>query len=162
MAFSIGGIIFAMVVLHPVRNGPGTVKGAISGVLRLVMAGAILIALCQLLLLLIGPWALADELGRWPLGAFLEGVVPLAVCTVLHQLGAIIWIGGVTHLVLLHRRMRGSAGFGEVWPILLERFSPLAILSVTVLAATGIYLAFKYIGSFGGFVGTAYGVMVLT
>ncbi len=220
MAFSVGGIAFAMAVLRPVQNRPDTER-AIAGVLRLVMAGAALMALCQLMSLMVEPWALADEMGRWPLGAFLKtgfaragliravlalclaalsfyvlkhpfskkawaaeiitaallmtsgawmvhaisrlkDVAPLAACTVLHQLGAIMWIGGVAHLTLLRRRMRESAGVGEEWPPLLARFSPLAMVSVIILASTGIYLAFKYIGDMNGLVGTAYGTMVLT
>jgi len=221
MAFSVGGIIFALAVLHPGRNRSDMDRRAIVGVLRLVLGGAVLVAVCQLMSLLVEPWALADEMGRWPLGAFLEtgfaraglvraalalclaalsigllkrpfskaiwaaiivtaallmasgawmvhaisrleDVLPLAVCTVLHQLGAIMWIGGLAHLTALRRLTHENTWAGEDWPELLTRFSPLAMLSVAILVTTGTYLAFRYIGSLGGFVGTAYGAMVLT
>ena len=140
--------------------------------LTLIAAGALLAAGAELLLLLlVHPWALAEDSGRWPLREFLTtefglaglgrvalalalaagarwirrapahalrftvalglGVLlmanaawlahavsrlhdrgPLMVGTVLHQLGAMVWVGGLLHLVgfaLLWRRAGGPS-----------------------------------------------------
>jgi putative copper resistance protein D len=80
--------------------------------------------------------------------------------TVLHQLGAAIWVGGVIHLGVLWPLARRQPE--SLWPHCLVRFSPLAILAVTTLVAAGCYLSWYYIGSWDGLIGTSYGVMVLT
>jgi putative copper resistance protein D len=94
----------------------------------------------------------------------LEGRGPLMVVTVLHQLGAVVWAGGLIHLVgfaMLWRRAGGPAvePFGVR---VLARFSAVAIASVALVLGPGIYLSLSYVGGLGGLVGTGYGVMVLT
>jgi putative copper resistance protein D len=89
---------------------------------------------------------------------------PLMVGTVLHQLGAVVWVGGLIHLVgfaLLWRRTGGPAaepaGIG-----VLARFSAVAIGALGLVLGPGIYLSISYVGGWDGLVGTGYGVMVLT
>ncbi|HMK15005.1 MAG TPA: CopD family protein [Burkholderiales bacterium] len=104
-------------------------------------------------LMVSGAW-LVHAVGR------LESTVPLMVMTVLHQLGAAIWVGGIIHLLGLWRLTRRSAS--PLWPRALARFSPLAVLGVVSLTLCGIYLWWSFIGDWEGLIGTAYGVMVLT
>ncbi len=106
-----------------------------------------------LVLMISGAW-LAHAVGR------LEGMAPLMVLTVLHQLGAAVWIGGIVHLSGLWRLTRGTGS--PLWPRALARFSPLALLGVSCLTLAGILLGWSYIGDWDGLFGTAYGVMVLT
>jgi putative copper resistance protein D len=89
---------------------------------------------------------------------------PLMAVTVLHQWGAVTWVGGLIHLVgfaLLWRRAGGPA----VEPAgvrVLARFSTVAIVSLVLVLGPGIVLTWSYVGTWGGLIGTGYGVMVLT
>jgi putative copper resistance protein D len=120
-----------------------------------------------------GRWAVAVTLGvllmvnaAWLAHAAsrLHERGPLMVVTVLHQWGAVVWVGGLIHLAafaLLWRR----AGGGAVEPAgarLLARFSSVAIASLVLVLGPGIVLTWSYVGAWGGLVGTGYGVMVLT
>jgi len=92
----------------------------------------------------------------------LEGRAPLMIVTVLHQLGAVVWTGGIIHLVgfgLLWRKMGGEDPVG---PRLLVRFSSVAVASMAFVLGPGLYLAWSYIGDWGALIGTGYGIMVLT
>ncbi len=87
---------------------------------------------------------------------------PLMLGTVLHQLGAMVWVGGLLHLVgfaLLWRRAGGAAAE----PLrVLARFSGVAIAALVLVLGPGLYLSWNYVGGWGGLIGTGYGVMVLT
>ncbi len=111
--------------------------------------------LAALLLAISGGW-LVHAVSR------LEDVVPLMISTVVHQTAAVLWVGGVIQCVLLRKFMGAAFAGTDVWPILLARFSPVAMISVAILIGSGIYLAFNYIGDWGGLIGTAYGTMVVT
>ena len=224
LAAAVGGLAYILLVLRP---GPGA--GGLGGAARdravgLIEAGALLVAATTaLLLLVVHPWALADETGRWPLRDFLtthfglaglgrvtlalllvaavRGVrggaatrgrwalalglglllmanaawlahaasrlherEPLMVVTVLHQLGAVVWVGGLIHLVgfaLLWRRAGGPAA-EPLGVRVLARFSAVAIAALVLVLGPGIVLTWSYVGAWGGLVGTGYGVMVLT
>jgi len=223
LSAAVGGLVYVLLVLRPAPGAGGLVAAARARALALIAAGALAVAgATALLLLVVHPWALADEAGRWPLGQFLttefglaalgrlalallllasvpwirrapapgrwavaaglgvllmanaawlahavsrlHGRGPLMVGTVLHQLGAVVWVGGLIHLVafaLLWRRAGGPAiePFGVR---VLARFSAVAIGSLVLVLGPGIYLALSYVGGWGGLVGTGYGVMVLT
>ncbi|HVS26298.1 MAG TPA: CopD family protein [Burkholderiales bacterium] len=220
MSAAVGGLIFLLAVLLPLANTGSAARLAIRRSLIVLVWGAALLALGQVLGLLMELWALADESGGWLIAAFfstgfahagllhiafalalalsgawliqqpasgaawaaslaaaillmisgawlvhavsrLEGTVPLMVMTILHQLGAAVWVGGIIHLVSLWRQTRNGAG-APLWPRVLARFSPLAVLAVLPLIGTGIYLWWGYIGDWEGLIGTAYGIMVLT
>lgn len=74
----------------------------------------------------------------------------------LHQVGAAIWIGGVpSFIAALHRVHDGAA-----WRIIGARFSRMSMVGVACILVSGITMSYFYIGSWDGFYGTAYGVMV--
>jgi copper resistance protein D len=224
LAAAVGGLVYLRLVLRPPADAGGLVAAARRRALTLIAAGALLAAGAELvLLLLVHPWALAEESGRWPLREFLTtefglaglgrvalalalaaavrwirrggdgpsrwvvalglGLLlmanaawlahavsrlhdrgPLMVGTVLHQLGAVVWVGGLLHLVgfaLLWRRAGGPAA-EPVGVRVLARFSAVAIAALVLMLGPGIYLSISYVGGWGGLVGTGYGVMVLT
>jgi putative copper resistance protein D len=119
------------------------------------------------------PWVVAVGLGVLLMAnaAWLAHAVsrlhdrgPLMVGTVLHQLGAGIWVGGLIHLVgfaLLWRRAGGPAAEPPGVRVL-ARFSTVAIASLVLVLGPGIYLSWSYVGGWTGLIGTGYGVMVLT
>jgi putative copper resistance protein D len=118
-------------------------------------------------------WAVAVGLGillmanaAWLAHAVsrLHDRAPLMVGTVLHQLGAVIWVGGLLHLVgfaLLWRRAGGPAA-EPLGVRVLARFSTVAVASLVLVLGPGIYLSWSYVGGWSGLIGTGYGVMVLT
>lgn len=92
----------------------------------------------------------------------LEHAPALMTVTSVHKLAAAVWIGGLMHLVG-QRRLPVAAGVGDdTWSGMVSRFSPVALASVAVMVAAGMYLIRQYIGSGAAMVGTAYGAMVLT
>jgi putative copper resistance protein D len=88
----------------------------------------------------------------------------------IHQLAAAVWVGGLLHLtvfaVAAARPARGANGASVEPPIdvpgVVRRFSTLAFWSMTTLIAAGLALTLAYVGDLAAFVGTAYGVMVLS
>ncbi|NQV84034.1 MAG: hypothetical protein HQ494_09465 [Rhodospirillales bacterium] len=84
----------------------------------------------------------------------------LMTLTVLHQLGAAVWVGGVLHLIALWRLIKKApdlAAHPGLWPGLLARFTPIGIAAVVLIAGTGGVLAFDYVDNLNGLIGTAYG-----
>lgn len=224
LAAAVGGLVYLRLVLRPPAGAAGFAAVARGRALTLVTAGALLAAGAELLLLLlVHPWALAEDSGRWPLREFLAtefglaglgrvalalglaatmpwirrapdralawavalglGALlmanaawlahavsrlhdrgPLMLGTVLHQLGAMVWVGGLLHLVgfaLLWRRAGGPVA-EPLGVRVLARFSVVAIAALILVLAPGLYLSISYVGGWGGLVGTGYGVMVLT
>ncbi|HEY7038059.1 MAG TPA: CopD family protein [Methylomirabilota bacterium] len=90
--------------------------------------------------------------------ARLESRGPLLVLDAAHQVAAMVWVGGLVHLIAAAIR-RGP----RPWPVaLLQRFSNLALTSVVVLVAAGVGLTLYYVDAVSALVGTAYGLMVMT
>ncbi|MDX3117493.1 copper resistance protein CopC [Streptomyces scabiei] len=81
--------------------------------------------------------------------------VPAAMASsVLHLLAMAAWLGGLTALLtLLHR--------ASVPSHVVNRFSRLAALSVTVLVVTGVYQSWRGLGSVSALTGTTYGRVLL-
>ena len=82
---------------------------------------------------------------------------PLVALTVVHQVAAVVWVGGLVHLL--------ATAFKQERPrsvSVLRRFSTLAFTCVLAIAFSGLGLAVVYIGSPTALIGTAYGFMVLT
>ena len=222
LSAAVGGLVYVLLVLRP---GAGALSAAARArALTLIEAGALLVAgTTALLLLVVHPWALADEGGHWPLRAFLttefglaglgrvalalllfgaarwlrpgedaavrwavalgagallmadgawlahavsrlHGRASLMLGTALHQLGAVLWVGGLVHLVafaLLWRRAGGPSA-EPLGARVLARFSGVAIAGIALVLGPGIYLSLSYIGGWGALIGTGYGVMVLT
>ncbi|QMU71574.1 copper resistance CopC/CopD family protein [Streptacidiphilus sp. P02-A3a] len=87
-------------------------------------------------------------------------LVPLAlVVTTLHVTAMAVWAGGLFTIVVL--LTRGSGGADADLGGTTARFSRLALGSVAVLAATGLYQAFREVGSFAELTGTSYGRLLL-
>ncbi|MEU1198833.1 copper resistance CopC family protein [Streptomyces sp. NPDC005813] len=83
--------------------------------------------------------------------------VPAAmVSSVLHLLAMAVWLGGLTALLLaLHRP-------AEHLPrTVVARFSRLALASVAVLAATGLYQSWRGLGSWDALTSTSYGRLLV-
>jgi copper resistance protein D len=90
--------------------------------------------------------------------ARLESRGPLLVLDGAHQVAAMVWVGGLVHLIAAAVRREQRP-----WPVvLLQRFSNLALTSVVVLVAAGVGLTLYYVNGISALVGTAYGLMVMT
>ncbi len=219
LSAAVGGAAFGLAVLRPLRRRDPAIDGALGRALAVIAAGAGLLAGCRaVLLLIVHPWALADERGHWPVAQFLatdfgraglvgialavllslaawqgrraghtrawvavgalavallaegawlshatsrlEGRGPLMLATALHQAGAAVWLGGVLHLVAAWPLWRG--GRASIGAPVLARFSALAIAAMALVVGPGVVLSWRYIGDWGGLIGTGYGIMVLT
>ena len=100
--------------------------------------------------------------GGWlvhAVGRFEERAL-LMQLTVLHQLAAAVWVGGVVQLLALWRAGHHEAALRAFWPEAVARFSPVGMVSVVVLVVTGVVLATDYVGSWQGLFGTGYGSLV--
>ena len=87
----------------------------------------------------------------------------LLIVDAAHQLAAAVWVGGLAHLVLDHRRRaHPTAPVAKLDAAALRRFSSLALVAVGALVVTGFGLSLAYVGDVGALLETAYGVMVLT
>ena len=93
--------------------------------------------------------------------ARVESRATLIVLDALHQVAAAVWIGGLAHLTLWAAR-RGDEAPPAAGATLLKRFSNLALASVVTLLVAGVVLSWRYVGELAAYVGTAYGVMVLS
>lgn len=87
-----------------------------------------------------------------------------------HQIAAALWVGGLAHLVLYAAWRHRNAAVLATLPDpaaaaaapLVRRFSALAFRSMAALILAGGALAWLYVGDAAAFVGTAYGVMILS
>ena len=125
------------------RGRPRAVVGwAIASVLAALMATS-------------GAW-LTHAAGRMEHGG------PLMLLTVVHQLAAAVWVGGLVQLGALWRLGRHDADAAAVWPVLVRRFSTLAATVVGALVLAALPLTWAYTASWPALVGTGYGSLVLT
>ena len=136
--------LVAMVGELLLRRGPG--PGAVAGA----------VAAAVLTLALAATWSGISHASSGTL-------VPLAlIVTTLHVTAMAVWAGGLfTIAVLLTRSGRGARGPDPELGTTTARFSRLALGSVVVLAATGLYQAFREVGSFAALTGTPYGKLLL-
>jgi len=104
---------------------------------------------------LAGAW-LVHAAGR------LDNRVRLMTFTVLHQIAASVWAGGLIHLGSAWRLGRRDPAVRALWPRLVARFSAFAMTSVVTLVLLGLPLATWYVDSWDGLVGTGYGSLVVT
>ncbi|GGP69426.1 copper resistance protein CopC [Streptomyces melanogenes] len=94
-------------------------------------------------------WALAEHAST---GIQTALAMPVAV---VHLLSVATWLGGLaTLLVALHLTP-------AVERAAVQRFSRIAFWSVAVLAATGVYQAWRQVGSWSALTGTGYGQVLL-
>ncbi|APH53266.1 Copper resistance protein D [Granulibacter bethesdensis] len=136
---------------------------AVSGLIKIAAAFAIAVLLAGgRLRAPLGPLLLAGaiELGAATMtthaAARIDNSLLLLVVEGLHQLGAAIWVGGIPCFVAALARIRDVSALQAVGP----RFSRLSMAGVAFILVSGIIMAWYYIGSWQGFYGTAYGVMV--
>ncbi|MCC6776558.1 MAG: CopD family protein [Hyphomicrobiales bacterium] len=93
--------------------------------------------------------------------AISESPWPRAV-DIVHLLGAGIWAGGLPPLALLLYAASRDAVTPEPYAVrAMQRFSRLALVTVLVLAGSGIASAWLLVGSVAGLVGTAHGHLLL-
>ncbi|MCF7987566.1 MAG: CopD family protein [Methylovulum sp.] len=111
-------------------------------------------AILALPMILAGAW-LVHAAGRFDNPYLLMGL------TVIHQLAAAAWIGGVFHLVNIWLMRSKKQVPRELWPMLLKRFSWFGTASVSVILITGIPMALQYIDTWNGFIGTGYGNLLM-
>ncbi|MFJ9543785.1 copper resistance CopC/CopD family protein [Streptomyces sp. NPDC101225] len=106
----------------------------------LAAAGALVLGLAA-------TWAAADHASA--------GIqVPVAVASsMLHLLAMAVWLGGLAALLLALYRAPAEA---PLPPVAVARFSRIALGSVAVLAATGVYQSWRGLGSWDAF-STSYG-----
>lgn len=73
------------------------------------------------------------------------------------------WIGTLCVVLALEWRQRrtGGSNAASVLPVLVPRFSPVAIACVATLMATGVLAAWIHLESLGALVGTRYGRLLL-
>lgn len=115
-------------------------------IIAAILGGAVLIA---------GAW-LTHGASR------MTGSGALMVATTVHLLAAAVWLGGLVHLATQWRLLRQTREGERVWPSVVARFSPMALISAGVLIGVGVYLSWAYIRDIGGLLGTAYGAMTLS
>lgn len=80
----------------------------------------------------------------------------LMTASLLHILGASIWIGGIPAFIIAIRQSHGSAALRLVG----ARFSRMSMAGVGCILLSAVAFSIFYIGSLEGLYGTAYGVMV--
>jgi putative copper resistance protein D len=113
-----------------------------------------LVALC-IPLVIAGAW-LVHAVGRF------DNREPLMLITILHQLAAAVWFGGVSQLLGLWRLGYEDEEARQFWPQAIVRFGWLGIAAVLLLLLTGLPLAINYVASWEGLFGTGYGSLVAT
>src|SRR5947207_3497882 len=91
--------------------------------------------------------------------ARVDGRALLLGLDAIHQLAAAAWVGGLAHLVIYAACERSP---GDSGAFITRRFSRVALVSVVALSLAGLGLTLGYVGDAGAFVGTAYGVMIVS
>jgi len=79
----------------------------------------------------------------------------------LHVWAAGAWIGGLACLLYVDRRRRRVVGDAGPLPALVRAFSPLAVVSVGVLIATGVFASWVHVPDVASLTGSAYGRTLL-
>lgn len=91
----------------------------------------------------------------------LEHQIPLILLTGLHQLAVAVWIGGMPYLwLLISSRDTCSTVEGGAAVLAVRRFSAMAVVSVVLLVAAGVAMAWVYTQSWSAVYGTSYGVVL--
>ncbi|MDT8405653.1 MAG: CopD family protein [Methylococcales bacterium] len=85
----------------------------------------------------------------------------LMTSTVIHQVAAACWVGGIFQLLVVwHTHRQGQAAF-TLWPAVLRQFSKVGLTAVAVLALTGLPMAINFIDSINGLIGSGYGNLLM-
>lgn len=104
----------------------------------------------------------------------LEHQIPLMILTGLHQLAVALWIGGMPYLWLLlasrgplldsgasREAVGGAVVEDDMAVYTVRRYSAMSFVSVAVLVAAGVSMAWVYTQSWSAVYGTAYGVVLV-
>ena len=113
-----------------------------------------LAATVALPMIISGAW-LVHAAGRF------ENQFVLMSLTVIHQLAAAAWIGGIFQLVNLWLLRQNNQVAADLWPLMLRRFSKFGIASVAMILISGVPIALQYIDTWNGLVGTGYGNLLM-
>jgi putative copper resistance protein D len=111
-------------------------------------------AIVALPMIISGAW-LVHGAGRFENQLFLMSL------TVIHQLAAAAWIGGIFQLVNLWLLRSNQQIPPELWPLLLKRFTVFGIASVVMILISGLPIALQYIDTWNGLIGTGYGNLLM-
>lgn len=111
-------------------------------------------AIVALPMIISGAW-LVHGAGRF------ENQITLMTLTVIHQVAAAAWIGGVFQLVNLWLLRSRKQVPSDLWPLLLKRFSIFGIASVVMILISGLPIALQYIDTWNGLIGTGYGNLLM-
>jgi len=109
LASAVGGVVFCLAVLRSLGRDNDSGAQYLSPSLILIACGGGLLALAQGLILLIEPWALADETGRWPLTQFLA--TQFGRASMLH---AVLGLSLVAASVWLLKRPASRSGWAAM------------------------------------------------
>jgi len=90
-----------------------------------------------------------------------ENPITLMSLTVIHQVAAAAWIGGIFQLVNLWLLRSNKQVPAELWPLLLKRFTTFGIASVAMILISGLPIALQYIDTWNGLIGTGYGNLLM-
>jgi putative copper resistance protein D len=86
----------------------------------------------------------------------------LMSATVVHQVAAATWIGGLVQVAAFWRLSRRRADVDALWPVVVARFSRVALVSLVVVVLSAGPLVLTLVGTWDGLVGTGYGSLVAT
>jgi putative copper resistance protein D len=136
-----------------------TASFAIAGLVEIVSSAAIILlagrsGTARVALLIAALILLAAAVATTHAMARTDARTLPALLTALHRVASAAWIGGIPYFLV------GLTTCRSAWREIGARFSRIAMLSVAIIAASGIGLSIDYIGSFAAFYGTSYGVMV--
>lgn len=85
----------------------------------------------------------------------------LMTLTVIHQVAAAVWIGGVFQLLNVWQLVKIHKLSADYWGRVLKQFTVLGSVSVAIILISGTPLALQYIDTWNGLVGTGYGNLLL-
>jgi putative copper export protein/mono/diheme cytochrome c family protein/peroxiredoxin len=112
---------------------------------------AFLLAALALILLGASGHVAASSESPWPQGI-----------DMVHLLGAGIWAGGLPPLALLLYRASQNAAAPDPYAVwTMQRFSRVALITVLILAGSGVANAWLLVGGIAGLVGTTHGCLLL-
>ena len=81
--------------------------------------------------------------------------------TQVHILGACAWLGGLFGLAVVGRGRGLGERAGLCWARMWQRFSSVALVSVGAVVASGVWLAWRHVGTVGQLFTTTYGRFLL-
>ena len=136
-----------------------TASFGISGLVEVVSSGAIAVLAGRpgkdrTVLLVAAFVLLAAAVATTHAMARIEGRALPLLLTALHRVAGATWIGAIPYFLI------ALTTCPQRWREIGARFSSVAMVSVAVLAASGLALSVPYVGSFEALYGTSYGVML--